>query len=222
VSLPIRIRLTLATTASVVLIVLLGAVIFANQVREGLIGGVDADLQVRAGPLAEAVREGSGADRVPMPQDLLLQVFDARGDLAKSSPSLEGRVLLSAEQRRAVREGSRSFTVRLREDTRVLAVPIRRPEGTWVMVVGSSLGPQYAMIADVTGDLVLGALLITLVGAVGAWLLAGAALRPVEQMRREAALISERDPGAPACAGRERGEAAGPRGLGQLRHRGCR
>lgn len=196
-NLPIRLRLTLAFAVTAALVSALGAVVFSNLVREGLIASVDAELDASARPVVDAV-----ARQPPTPGSLsarqpLIQVFDPRGSAVGSSAALHGRDLLSADQRRAVGTTARTFTVRLRgDDTRVLAVPVPRQDGAWLVVVGSSLQPQYAVADDVTGDLMFGAVAIALLGGVGAWLLAGAALRPVDRMRREAAQLSERDPSA--------------------------
>jgi signal transduction histidine kinase len=194
VRLPVRLRLTIAYAITAALISLLAAVIFANQVREALIGSVDADLAASAAPIADALGQSPPAAGSVGPREPLLEIYDPGGTLIEASGSLHGQDLLGPAQRRMVGASSQSFTVRLGNDTRVLAIPVRRPEGTWLLVVGSSLQPQYGVIADVTGDLLLGAAVITGLGALGAWLLAGAALRPVERMRREVALMSVRDP----------------------------
>jgi signal transduction histidine kinase len=194
VRLPLRVRLTIAYAVTAALVSALAAVIFANQVREALIGSVDAELAKSAAPIVEALAQSPPAAGSVGSREPLIQVFDPGGSTVESSASLRGKDLLDTAQRRAVRGASQSFTVHLGDDTRVVAVPVRRPDGTWLVVVGSSLSPEYGVIADVTGDLLLGAAAITALGAVGAWLLAGAALRPVERMRREVAMISERDP----------------------------
>jgi hypothetical protein len=62
---------------------------------------------------------------------------------------------------------------------------VRRPEGVWVVMVGSSLEPSLAALARVRAGLVLGGAVLVLLGGLGAWLLAGAALRPVERLWRE-------------------------------------
>jgi signal transduction histidine kinase len=62
------------------------------------------------------------------------------------------------------------------------------------VVVGSSLEPSDLAVARVRNAAVLGGPPAVLVAAIAAWLLASAALRPVERMRRQAADISEHDP----------------------------
>jgi signal transduction histidine kinase len=194
VRLPIRLRLTIAYAVTAALVSVLAAAIFANQVREALLGSVDAELAASAGPIADAVGQSPPTEGSVGPRDPLLQVYDPRGVVVESSASLDGEELLGPTERSAARAASQSFTVHLQDDTRVLAVPVRRADGTWLVAVASSLAPQYAVIADVAGDLLRGAAVIAVLGAVGAWLLAGAALRPVERMRREVALMSVRDP----------------------------
>jgi signal transduction histidine kinase len=76
---------------------------------------------------------------------------------------------------------------------RVLAVSARRPDGVWTAVVASSLRSGDTAVSRVERDLIIGGLAAVVLAGVGAWLLATAALRPVERMRREAAEISEHD-----------------------------
>jgi signal transduction histidine kinase len=194
VNLPIRVRLTGAFAASTALVAVIGAVVFTNLVREGLLNVVDTDLRVRAAPLVQAVQHETPASDLPMPADLVAQVFDPSGRAVRSSTGLRGSELVGAAQRRATSAQARYLTVRRQEDTRVLATPVERSDGRWLVVVGLSLGPLYDLAADVALDLSLGAAAITVLGAVGGWLLAGAALRPVERLRRGVAEISERDP----------------------------
>ena len=63
-----------------------------------------------------------------------------------------------------------------------------------MVVVGSALGPTEQAQEQVRQGLVAGGIALVLLGGVGSWLLAGAALRPVERLRREVDEISEQDP----------------------------
>jgi len=192
--LPVRLRLTIAYTITAALVSLVAAVIFANQVREAVIGGVDVALANSATPFVTALGQGPPSVGSLQPAEPLVQVFDPGGSAVQSSVSLGGQDVLTPAQRRSAQSSAQSFTVHLRDDTRVLAIPVRRPDGTWLVVVGTSLRPEYGVITDVTLALLLGAATITALGSLGAWILAGAALRPVERLRREVALVSERDP----------------------------
>jgi signal transduction histidine kinase len=70
---------------------------------------------------------------------------------------------------------------------------VSRPDGRWVVIVGSSLDAADDAVSRVRSGLLLGGSLLVLSAAGGAWLLATLALRPVERMRRQAANIGEHD-----------------------------
>jgi signal transduction histidine kinase len=63
------------------------------------------------------------------------------------------------------------------------------------VVVGSSLAQQRHVLSSFVLLLLVGSLGALLLTSAGAWLLAGAALRPIDRMRGEAAAISVSDPG---------------------------
>jgi heavy metal sensor kinase len=72
----------------------------------------------------------------------------------------------------------------------------RRTSSGEIIVVARSLESTDAAIGRVRDGLVIGGAVAVLVAAAGGWVLAGAALRPVERMRRTAADISEHDASA--------------------------
>src|SRR6266508_2185827 len=75
---------------------------------------------------------------------------------------------------------------------RLLAVPVT---GGRILVVGASLDDQHEALARLAALMAVGGpLVLILAGGVG-WIVAGAALRPVERMRIEAAAISASEPG---------------------------
>jgi heavy metal sensor kinase len=77
------------------------------------------------------------------------------------------------------------------ERFQLIAYPVARPGGTWVVMVGGSLEGTDAAVHRVTNAALLGGPPAVLIAALGAWLLASAALRPVERMRRQVAEISQ-------------------------------
>jgi two-component system OmpR family sensor kinase len=82
------------------------------------------------------------------------------------------------------------------EHYRVVALGVRRPDGVWLAIAGESRRAPQETIHDLTNALLVAGPVLVLLVAVGSWVLAGAALRPVERMRRDAA--------AHAGTGRER------------------
>ena len=75
----------------------------------------------------------------------------------------------------------------------VLARSVSGPEGLRTVVVATSLESTDDAVGRVRDALLVGGALAVVVAAAGGWLLATAALRPVERMRRQTADISEHD-----------------------------
>ncbi len=94
-----------------------------------------------------------------------------------------------------------------REETRILATPVARGDGTWIVLVGTSMEPTELAFDRVHVGLLVGGLIGIVAAAAGAWALARAALRPVESMRRQVAALRSRSVGRVA-APRTRDEVA--------------
>ena len=198
--LPIRARLTLVTTALMaVVLAAVGASLYL-RFRSDLMDAVDAGLRSRAEALLDRVDAaggllGNGGSLVE-PDDAFTQVLGPEGEVMESSRGLGSRALLSRADLVGLR-GPRLFRVVVpaREEpvlARLLAVPA---PGGRVLVVGASLDDQQEALARLAVLLLVGGpLALALAGGVG-WLVAGAALRPVERMRAEAAAISASEPG---------------------------
>jgi signal transduction histidine kinase len=77
---------------------------------------------------------------------------------------------------------------------RVLAVPVVTSTRRATVVVGSSLQDRADQLLQLAATLGIGTPVALILISVAGWVLAGAALRPVERMRREAAAISMTDP----------------------------
>jgi heavy metal sensor kinase len=192
---PIRLRLALVCAALVsVLVVGLGAVVYL-RLEGDLIGAVDDELLTRAGVIAE---EG------PKP-DLDVNQTDV-GDVFAQRVARDGRVVGATEGFDAVElippaelaslrgPVARYATVRTGDEivpTRLLAFPAS--DGT-VVVTGVAIDDQQAALSTLATQFALALpIAIVLAGGVG-WLVAGAAVRPVERMRREAEAISGSEP----------------------------
>jgi heavy metal sensor kinase len=197
---PIRLKVTLLF-AAVMAAVLAGTGTFLYlRLGADLRAATDNGLRARAEILAAAFGEGSAnlgeGEQLIERDEAFVQVLGPDGAVLDSSPFLEGRVLLSASALSNL-AGPTFFDVRVQapDETlpaRLLAVP----SGTGAMVVvGSSIEEEQEALASLVGLLAIGgpAALAFATGAV--WLLAGAALRPVERMRAETEAISISDPG---------------------------
>jgi heavy metal sensor kinase len=195
-TLPIRARLALVSGVLVAaLLAAMGAFLYL-RLSADLKATVDAGLRSRAEALLAA-----GLDPLPRtggliePEEAFTQVLAEDGRVLDSSAGLTAEALLSSEAIAGL-GGTRFFDteVRTQEEpvpARLLAVPA--PQG-WV-VVGVSLEDQNEALARLLALLVLGGpVVVGLAFGVG-WVVAGAALRPVERMRVEAEAISGSDPG---------------------------
>lgn len=201
--LPIRIRLALVF--ALVMALVLGAVgtFLYLRLQSSLDERIDESLQSRSDALAAIVRGGAGeldgpAAALVSGEDGFAQVLSLDRDVVFASPGLEDTPLLSAAELAA----ARSELVLERELPRLLGVDEARlraervelEDGAVVALVGESLEDRDDALAELLVQLLI-ALPVALVlsSAVG-YLVAAAALRPVEAMRRQAAGISADTP----------------------------
>ncbi len=199
--LPLRLRLTLIFSGAMA-IVLLGLGTFGYlRVGADLLASVDAGLRSRAQVLVDAADSAQARNVVSAPGILIdpdeafAQILDSSAKIVEASSAVSDRPLVSAAEVSSIAEPT--FITRQLDPqddpVRLLAVPL---DGSplRVVVVGATLGDVIEarqQLLLVMGTIGLLAFLIT---AAGGWWLAGAALRPVEQMRREADAISASGP----------------------------
>ncbi len=196
----LRTRLALLVALAVAALVAAGGALFVSQLRRGLDASLDASLRARAdvvvqqvGPDGSTGFQDSGAGALLPPGEALAQVVDARGRLLESSEGTRGRALLSAAQLGRARRGPVTATspTPFPGGLRLFALPVPDSGRTpMVVVVATTRALSDEALHRVQAGLVVGGLLAVALSGVGAWLLAGAALRPVERMRQQAAEIS--------------------------------
>lgn len=195
--LPIRARLTVVTGALMaVLLVALGTFLYL-RLRADLVATVDAGLRSRAETLLEAAESGplAGGELIEA-SEAFAQVLGADGRVLQSSPGLVGGPLLDPASLAHLDEAAffETDVPTIEEPVpgRLLAVPSAEGE---VIVVGASLEDQNDALARLLVLLGIGGpVAFGLASGVG-WLVAGAALRPVERMRSEADAVSASEPG---------------------------
>jgi two-component system OmpR family sensor kinase len=205
----LRGRLTLLFAVAT-LVVLTGASLgFLWQLRTSVTAALDASLRTRAHTLTAQLAAGrprltgAGGDQQGQHQgnytgsDELTQIIAATGRLLFFSPAAGSQPLLSAAQlRRALAHPLAFSTVIEGEPNRILAIAAHDGPQPVVAVVGASTGIVDAAVARARlVILAVGPLAIAAAG-IGAWVLTGAALRPVGRMRRRLAEITEKDTGA--------------------------
>jgi two-component system OmpR family sensor kinase len=194
--LPIRARLTLISASLMAAaLVALGAFVYLRFEVE-LRDAIDSGLRSRAETVLGDPNIIHSGGRLADPEEAFAQLLGVDGSVLDASPGMPERPLLSADQAAALR-GSRLVDAELRmeEETvpvRLLAVPAG--DGR-VLVIGTSLEDQQEALARLLALLaVVGPFAVAISSGVG-WLVAGAALRPVERLRVEADAMSSSESG---------------------------
>lgn len=200
---PIRVRLTLAfAVAMTVVLTAMGAFVYL-RVRDNLNSSVDQSLRSRADAVAALAREsdsglaeGTGVMLTEQGESLA-QLLTATGRVVDTTPQLGRSPLLSPEQAARAARGTVLFDLPpsgvVEGNARLLATPVAAEDGTIIVVVGTSLEPRDEALAGLLGQLAIGGGIALVLVSVAGYLLAGAALRPVESLRRRAAEISAVD-----------------------------
>ena len=196
---PVRVRLTIIF-AVVMAVVLTGAGVFVHQREQAnLDAAIAATLRARSADvtalaqqsdsgLKDAARSGAVKSRAQ-----LAQIFDARGRLIDQTAGLGRERLVPRSVQVSALSGDVSMDTRLGTvPIRVLAAPVRAQGQTLVVVVGQSLEERNAALSDLAGVLLMGGPAALLLASLAGYLLIGAALRPVEMMRRrERAFVAD-------------------------------
>ena len=194
--LPIRLRLTLVFTLAMA-VVLSGMGIFLyTRVASDLDHALTLQLRSRAQDLSALVLRGGSLRRTGSPfiehGETFAEVVAADGRVLDATPSIGSSALLSrAEVRRARAKPvyfDRPSAPGLDEPARMLAVPLKGRNA--VLVVGATRENRAETLSSLRRAFLIGGPIALLLASLGAYLLAGAALRPIEAMRRRAAEIS--------------------------------
>jgi two-component system, OmpR family, sensor kinase len=184
--LPVRVRVTLAFTAAMALLLAAAGLFVYWQLGRKLDGTIDDGLRARAADVAAQAGRGPLAQH---PGDVA-QVVDARGRVVTASPG-SARPLLSARELARARAGTIVLT-RGDESQRLLAQPAAAGR---VVVVGATLAARDEALDELGKLLFLGGPIALLITGLAGYAAAAAALRPVEEMRRRAREITSSSPG---------------------------
>jgi two-component system OmpR family sensor kinase len=191
---PVRIRLTLAFTAVMAVVLLAVGLFVYSRVGSDLEAALDNSLRSRADDIA-AVAGGAGLrsedqDRLVAQDESLAQVIARDGRVLYSSAGLGDRPLLRGAELARARRGpvfvDRNSVAGFDERLRLLA----RPTDSSVVVVGATREDRDEALASLRTVLLTGGPIALLLAALAGYGLASAALRPVGAMRGEAAEIS--------------------------------
>lgn len=202
----VRARLVATYLLAAIVLAVAGVALFTLALNRGLRANVDAGLHTRADAIvaelrAGNVQEGDQPPTIRAPRegasDLLAvtAVYAPGGRLISAQPSpLPASPLRRAEAPPASSGSALRTTQYAGESFRILTQPVALRDGTWLVVVGQSLGATDDASAQVRQALLIAVPILLVAVGIGAWLLSGAALRPVERMRVDAQELGEHDP----------------------------
>ena len=192
--LPVRIRLTLAFTAVMAIVLAAVGMFVYARVGSDLDEALDQSLRTRADQLAAVAGSSRlGAElgeRLVESDEGFAQVLGTDGRVVDGTPGFEREPLLSRSDVARAREEAifvdRDSVAGFDEKVRLLA----RPAGGYVAVVGASREERSETLSTLGAVLLVGGPVALLLAALAGYGLASAALGPVTAMRREAAEIS--------------------------------
>ncbi|MGH8892311.1 MAG: sensor histidine kinase [Actinomycetes bacterium] len=191
--LPIRVRLSAAFAVALILVLSAAATFVYLRLEESLDETINSALEARyqavvaLGPDATTRLPPSFAGEA---EEGFAQVTAPDGTVLRSAGGARSQVLTAAEAARAV-----DSRVRLERKVRGIdgtARVIARPVGTVVVVVGQSLEDRADTLSAVARSFAVGGPIAVVLASLLGYLLASAALRPIEAMRRRAEGVSLR------------------------------
>ncbi len=176
------------------------AVVFYTQLRGELQSSTDRSLRLQADSLISGVLAGNVAFGDSTSPGIVgglpfAQLITPSGHVLESSEALGLRPLVAPTVLATLHRATYvTGTIHgITGSVRLLAVPFTSAGRHVIVVTGRALSRQDQVLASFLKVLMIGgALAVVFAGGAG-WLLAGVALRPVEQMRREAASITASD-----------------------------
>jgi signal transduction histidine kinase len=168
------------------------SVFLALSLRSSLDDAMNDTLATRQREVGALVGRGGTLARPTEPDEGIAQLL--RRDGSVTATTFVRRPLLTADELRDALarpvQVERRSVPELGTSLRLLAGPVNAPMGTVVLVVGGSLGDRDDALNDFLRRLLVAAPLVLLLVSAGGYLVAAAALRPVERMRAEADAIT--------------------------------
>ena len=185
---PIRLRLTAAFALAMVVVLAAAGLFVYLRLETDLNESVDSALEARATAVASSGQVSAGAAEEA--DEGFAQLLSDDGRVVDSTAGAGQPVLTRAALGRIAAEGetvTEQHVAGVEGTARVLARPA---EGAGVVAVGQSLEDRDETLANLAASFAVGGPVAVLAASLLGYLLAAAALRPVEAMRRRAAEIS--------------------------------
>jgi heavy metal sensor kinase len=192
---PIRLQLTAAFALAMAVVLAAGGFLLYNHLATSLDRTIAQSLRARTADVSALVQQADTGLRDSQLSagtgNGFAQVLDAHGRVFDQTPAL-GRPLLTAAQLAQARHAPILIgrADRFSESVRLLASPVAAQGRRLVVVVGMPLETRDGALATLRTELLVGGPTALLIASLIGYLIAAAALRPVERMRRRAAVIS--------------------------------
>ena len=204
-AIPIRWRLAAAFAASMaLLLVALGAFVYL-RVEDALRSSVDQALRAQAAESMGRADEGSLLDDDARASGTVVQLVAQDGRIVRSDPA-SLPTILDPQTLAAARNGTLLTTVSLGAAEHNRWRALAAPDEGQVLVVARPLRQTEETLHHLFRGLIVAGPVGLLLATLGGYLLAAAALRPVESMRRRASAISATTTGARLPVPRSRDE----------------
>lgn len=182
---PIRLRIALVVAAGLAVLLVASGYAFLHQLRGSLTASIDTGLWSQRRALLSSLDEHLKPNLLDGTQLLSAagRVVAESSDDTGSGPLIDRRVQAEARARPVWLDTSANIEG---YPARVLAFALPAGGPATVAVVSSSMELLDVAVTHVEEGFLFGGPVVVAGGALAGWLLAGASLRPVERMRRQA------------------------------------
>ena len=191
----LRARLTLITSAGLALALAAAAVLLVYALQASLVRGLDVSARQSAVEVAALIDQNRLPSPVPVaPGTLTVQVMDAQGRITDVSPGADRLVpmLPLAQAQAAARTGQARMLagppLGMPSLLRVVAV---EASGHQVVIAAISYAQVSESLTTLAKALIIGTPLLFGLLALVTWLVTGYTLRPIAELRRGAAEVTE-------------------------------
>ena len=196
--LPIRLRLTAVFVVAIAAVLTAAGAYVYHRVASDLGTALDQELRLRAQDLSALVRRQGSLRATGRPLvergESFAELVGGDGRVVDATDPIGHVRLITAAQLRRARTGpiyvNRPSVPGLDEHARMLALPLASQGRRLVLVVGATRENRAETLSSLRAGFLIGGPIVLLLASIAGYLLAGAALRPIEAMRRRAAEIS--------------------------------
>jgi heavy metal sensor kinase len=195
--LPLSVRLALLFSAAMALVLAGAGWLVYERVATDLQHNLDQELRSRAQDVSALVARGGSlrATRGPLIEsgESFAETLSANGNVVDATAPVDVRLVSAADLTRALHApvfSNRDSVPGLDEPARLLAVPLHDAAPARVLVVGTTRENRIETLHSLSTSFLVGGPIALALAGLGAYLLARATLRPIEQMRQRAQEIS--------------------------------